>query len=501
MIHVPVALITEKLRGQTLEDDIKVPRDGALQIEGKNVWLSLDGEGKDQQTNRDRQAVGASPTCPHTHLHGSGPVAPGSNVLHRHSSSPSASLATHRYTKNRTLFNRPVCDAGQGTLLAPPKKKHCRSLSVPADNPPTGAGVMSTSPQVEGARVWRPIPVTLLNSSGSGCIACLDNRNPGFAGSSLHDEVHGLGNILPVASCSRFHRDFKITGHIPGVCAGGSGCTIASGVPVAPSPLSIDSGRDTTSDLQTPPCSPVPRPSSAASLRSHASSCFSAPWLDRSPGRLRYDALQSRSLSFEEHMSSGLTSGSTPCVMGTGSVPLSPCRNKIPRCHSQPCVLHDRRCGKKRRRDTERPTLDFHKMTETAYPGNTTSQITPAQDIQSPRWRSDMDYMCVGGLMPIASSPQDTDLPATPQASDHAALHGTLDMEVAACLHLPATPPNSEVSSGIDIREPVKLLGEEEEEECDEEESNCSCHRDLRGDDGGGFFPLTDLDLEQIESH
>lgn len=32
MIHVPVALITEKLRGQTLEDDIKVPVSACVRV-------------------------------------------------------------------------------------------------------------------------------------------------------------------------------------------------------------------------------------------------------------------------------------------------------------------------------------------------------------------------------------------------------------------------------------------------------------------------------------
>ena len=105
--------------------------------------------------------------------------------------------------------------------------------------------------------------------------------------------------------------------------------------------------------------------------------------------------------------------------------------------------------------------------------------------------------------MPIASSPRDTDLPATPRITDHAALSAIADLDMAACTDLPSTPPASDVSSGIDIREPVKLIGEEEEEEDledQEEGSNCGCHRDS-GRDSTGMFPLTDLDLEQIENH
>ena len=129
----------------------------------------------------------------------------------------------------------------------------------------------------------------------------------------------------------------------------------------------------------------------------------------------------------------------------------------------------------------------------------------PSVCFQRMRWRSsDTDYMCVGGLMPIASSPRDTDLPATPRAGDHAALSAITHLDMVACTDLPSTPPASDSSSGIDIREPVKLIGEEEEDEDLEDQdgsSNCGCHRDSDRDDSTGMFPLTDLDLEQIENH
>ncbi len=48
---------------------------------------------------------------------------------------------------------------------------------------------------------------------------------------------------------------------------------------------------------------------------------------------------------------------------GTLSMPSSPRRQRVPRCRSQPCVLLDRKCLK-RRRDENRPKLDFLKMKE-----------------------------------------------------------------------------------------------------------------------------------------
>ncbi|XP_014777131.1 nuclear pore complex protein DDB_G0274915 [Octopus bimaculoides] len=77
-------------------------------------------------------------------------------------------------------------------------------------------------------------------------------------------------------------------------------------------------------------------------------------------------------------------SGSTPSVPAacktSVSNPSSPRRQRIPRCRSQPCVLHDRKAGVKRRRDYDRPTLDFHKMTQTAY-GNSTCQTEASEQI------------------------------------------------------------------------------------------------------------------------
>lgn len=570
MLHVPmhVALITEKLRGQTLEDDhLKVPREGALQIEGKNVWLSVDGgDSRDQEGNttsregrgssttgvgssftsflpplndNDRLVLGSAGaatvlTNPHTAAavfsRGSPPGCFPLQQMLAHSRFPVKPVA--RVRSNLNEHGRGCALDYMRTYDTPPKKKHCRSLSVPADTPHQGpnggvGGVASTSPQVEGAKMWRPVPIPAQADSGRTL------PSP-FLQSSHHSfSAFSTGVRGDCSSSARFSRDYRIKGVYDGLILARTGmasaATTSTFLPMAPpSPVSVDSGRDTTSDRHTtPPQSPVPRPSSATSLRSvhtafSAASCWSS---SGGSGAYSYhrpfnrsEVLQSRSLSYEEQMSPvGLqpsASGSSPCVasgsgVGLGypggfggsaySLPLSPCRNKIPRCHSQPCVLHDRRCGKKRRRD-DRPTLDFHKMTETAYPGKTASSVTPAQDIQKVRWRADVDYMCVGGLMPIASSPRDTDLPATPQAADQAVLLAVSQLDLLC------TPPASDISSGIDICEPVKLIGDEEQEELDDQDvgSICGCHRDsgnCREADNSSLFPLTDLDLSEIENH
>ena len=374
-----------------------------LCLTGKNVWLPCDGETKDQEGNNTREKGTSLSFLPP--LNDNDRLVLGS----RRPSPPGAvpqppGGGPHRFlvkpvVRVRSNLNEhgPRCvDYAARAFDTPPKKKHCRSLSVPADTPPQGMGTAaaassSTSPLVEGAKVWRPIPITALStpggggcSSSSGSVGQPDTRTlllTHFA--SPHHDSRTLSSFTAIGStAARFHRDFKVVGGGGGGggCGGGVGIGVGVGgvgtttttttttLPMAPSPLSIDSGRDTTSDLHTPPQSPVPRPSSATSLRSCHATAFSASWWSHSPGRsLRGEVLQSRSLSYEEQMPTGLqaaASGSSPCVVGSGgSVPLSPCRSKIPRCHSQPCVLHHRRCGKKRRRE-DRPTLDFHKMTE-----------------------------------------------------------------------------------------------------------------------------------------
>ncbi|XP_041368774.1 protein FAM53A-like [Gigantopelta aegis] len=337
-----------------------------------------------------------------------------------------------------------VCDTSPGTpTTAPPTKKYCRSLSVPAD--PSMGSLLHT----QGSKLWRPIPVIPVTNNNTQ----QPNRN--------------LAN---------FHGDCPKAGftHI---------------APVAPSPLSVDSGHFTTSDLQTPPGSPIPRPLSALSDVSYGS------WLEHSPSRNRFEILQNRSLSYEDQISSSSRLSSVSFAMGVSSpTSLSPYRHKIPRCRSQPCVLHDRRFGKKRRRESDRPTLNFHKMTETAYCHNRRSDPvdTPGFDQQkrTSRFREELESAVC--LMPIASSPQDTDFPVKRVVDYFSASPIRDTRHVRGDLYRHG-PPVKSLCSDIDICEPVQLVGEDDE-------SGCGCHGDA-ADNGAELFPLTDLDIEQIESH
>eukprot|EP00916_Digyalum_oweni_P023530 GHVL01039014.1.p1 GENE.GHVL01039014.1~~GHVL01039014.1.p1 ORF type:complete len:332 (-),score=37.29 GHVL01039014.1:260-1255(-) len=328
MLHVPVALITEKLRGQTLEDDhIKVPREGGLQIEGKNVWLSCDGEIRDQEgntTTRDKPAATSSAHGPSLSFlpllndndrlglgggGGSRRGSPPGTVPHRfpHPTKPAA--------RTRSNLNEHVVPR-YAAFDVPPKKKHCRSLSVPADAPLQGYA--STPPLVEGAKVWRPIPIAALTTpaattTNTTALLHLADRIPSTSFTSPHyDMGRTLSGFTAIGgrTAARFQRNFNVVGGGGGGCGSGGGGGGMTKLPMAPSPLSVDSGRDTTSDLHTPPQSPIPRPASAASLQCHHHHHHhhhhSTAWWTHPSGRLRGDVLQSRSLSYEEPMSGGL---------------------------------------------------------------------------------------------------------------------------------------------------------------------------------------------------
>lgn len=245
------------------------------------------------------------------------------------------SVCRHKKPKNSCL----LCDSAPGTPMPPPKKKHCRSLSVPPDN----LIPFQAPTRDHGGKIWKPIAVIPQSNNN-----VQDNKDR---------------NLLPVIHTGESAK------WLPKLSSG------FKLVPVVPSPPSVDSGHYTTSDLQTPSGSPVPRPASAASDTSFSS--LGSAWHDYSPMKSRTRVLENRSLSCEDRISGSSSTNSISCFHGSAEHSSQCCSSSssqgdssicgssgIPRCHSQPCVLHHRRCGKKRRRDCDRPTLNFIKMTE-----------------------------------------------------------------------------------------------------------------------------------------
>ncbi|XP_067932488.1 protein FAM53A-like [Watersipora subatra] len=169
------------------------------------------------------------------------------------------------------------------------------------------------------------------------------------------------------------------------------------------------------SDTSTPPESPRSRPSSASS------GYFDSP-LASSSNLTKHRCESLQMLPTSEHSTNASDSGheSTPMrVNAAKSMPsvadpsrhISPSKQLLLRCQSQPCVIHERRCGIKRRRDEQRPSINFNKMTETALCKKPDASAVAGNRLSSPlRIKPVARY---GQIFPervlqtIASSPQD----------------------------------------------------------------------------------------------
>ena len=217
------------------------------------------------------------------------------------------------------LRDQSLCDKNSNCQVDPPSKRHCRSLSVPADK------MAPERWQPQETNVWRPIAV-------------ISNENE-LSSNPCHVDSSDMTNRNNIQQTSNFISIVPRNLHFE---PGGN----AHGFHVPP-------------DIFTPPESPVPRPSSASTCSGrHDISSYQ-----------KFHAFDNRSLSYEDQISSSASAGSSPSVpVFVGSVQSSPHRHRIPRCRSQPSVLHDRKYGVKRRRDHDhRPSLNFLKMTEVNF--------------------------------------------------------------------------------------------------------------------------------------
>nr|XP_023655737.1 protein FAM53A [Paramormyrops kingsleyae] len=212
-----------------------------------------------------------------------------------------------------------------GSVLAPPTKRHCRSLSEPDEL----SRCRSPWKPGNGSKIWTPISKRRCNSGG---VASLQ-----------YGGVHG--------SCSSAAAPSAASSSPPG------GCGFFS-VPCS---------------AFAPAVSPVPRPSSASSgfvdcsgRSSGASSSSAPPWpAGRSP---ELSPCRRLSLS-QEHIPEGHGLLASSSSSSPASSPELGRRAGLLRCRSQPCVLQERKAGLKRPRENEarwsRPSLDFLKMTQT----------------------------------------------------------------------------------------------------------------------------------------
>ncbi|XP_051822319.1 protein FAM53A isoform X1 [Antechinus flavipes] len=310
-----VTLITEKLQNQSLDDltcktyNINLYSSEELNKSGslfpfeinveENPWKVLNG-GCPIRTEVTKVSAFPFPSCPFSSAN---------MCLQWQKESPSPSMVSGWISELNLNEN-------SGQPLAPPPKRHCRSLSEPDEL------ARCRSPWKPGSsKVWTPVSKRRCNSGGS---ATLQRCNSGGSATlqrstsiSLPQSVLSLQNVFPVTG---FHT------------------------------------------------SPVPRPSSASSGfvdSSEGSTSSSIRW--NSAGPCDFNPRRRLSLSQEHIPEAGNllpSANSTPT-----STPELSRRQGLLRCRSQPCVLNEKKSRLKRRREEDvrwnRPSLDFFKMTRT----------------------------------------------------------------------------------------------------------------------------------------
>ncbi|NXU72603.1 FA53A protein, partial [Oreotrochilus melanogaster] len=312
-----VTLITEKLQNQSLDDltcktyninlysSEKLNKSGSLfpfEINEESPWKALNG-GCPIQTDTTRNSAYTFPVCPFS----TGTAGNGSLQWQQESSSPSM---VSGWISELNL------NENSGQPLAPPTKRHCRSLSEPDEL------ARCRSPWKPGnSKVWTPVSKRRCNSGGSATLQrCNSHGSATLQRStsiSLPQNILSLNNVFTITSFNT---------------------------------------------------SPVPRPSSASSGfvdSSEGSTSSSTRW--NSGGPCDFNPRRRLSLS-QEHITE--TGNLLPSANSTPtSTPELSRRQGLLRCRSQPCVLNEKKSRLKRRREEDvrwnRPSLDFFKMTRT----------------------------------------------------------------------------------------------------------------------------------------
>ncbi|KAM6269926.1 protein FAM53A [Porphyrio hochstetteri] len=311
-----VTLITEKLQNQSLDDlacktysinlysSEKLNKSGSLfpfEINEDSPWKALNG-GCPIQTDTPRNSAYHFPVCPFS----TGTASNGSLQWQQESSNTSMSGWISETNLNEN----------SGQPLAPPTKRHCRSLSEPDEL------ARCRSPWKPGSsKVWTPVSKRRCNSGGSATLQrCNSHGSATLQRStsiSLPQNILSLNNVFTITSFNT---------------------------------------------------SPVPRPSSASSGfvdSSEGSTSSSTRW--NSGGPCDFNPRRRLSLS-QEHITE--TGNLLPSANSTPtSTPELSRRQGLLRCRSQPCVLNEKKSRLKRRREEDvrwnRPSLDFFKMTRT----------------------------------------------------------------------------------------------------------------------------------------
>ncbi|KAM9330082.1 protein FAM53A [Gastrophryne carolinensis] len=307
-----VTLITEKLQNQSLDD---------LSCKTYNINLrsseKLNNGGSlfPYEINEDRPWKMIDKTCPITELNKNS-IFPFSMCPFSADTPTSLTLPWQNESSNQSLvsgwLSKLNLNDSFGQLLAPPTKRHCRSLSEPDELS------RCRSPWKPGnSKVWTPVSKRRCNSGGSATLQRCNSHGSATLQRSTSN-VPSLNNVFTVPTCNT---------------------------------------------------SPLPRPSSASSGfvdSSEGSTTSSIRW--NSGGPCDFNLRRRLSLSQEHITKPGdvlPSANSTPT-----STPELRRRQGLLRCRSQPCVLNERKTRLKRRRDEDvrwsRPSIDFFKMTRTS---------------------------------------------------------------------------------------------------------------------------------------
>ncbi|XP_034627461.1 protein FAM53A isoform X3 [Trachemys scripta elegans] len=348
-----------------------------------------------------------------------------------------------------------------GQPLAPPTKRHCRSLSEPDEL------ARCRSPWKPGSsKVWTPVSKRRCNSGGSATLQrCNSHGSANLQRStsiSLPQNVLSLNNVFTITSFNT---------------------------------------------------SPVPRPSSASSGfvdSSEGSTSSSIRW--NSGGPCDFNPRRRLSLS-QEHITE--TGNLLPSANSTPtSTPELSRRQGLLRCRSQPCVLNEKKSRLKRRREEDvrwnRPSLDFFKMTRTL----TTSCFKQTSLNGAPHiiWKNELELVYMEKLFHKKTLKNSKSLCSLDYEEDD---DDDDDTQMKTIVSSPCdshdfmnitTPGSSPVKEqldevrhhgpcqvGFNVRDYKKAAAVCES---DEDTSDCDSTEE-------GIFPLDcgDLDLEQIENN
>ncbi|XP_075427320.1 protein FAM53A isoform X1 [Ascaphus truei] len=362
-----LTLITEKLQNQSLDDltcktyninlhsSEKLNKSGSLfpyEINEESPWKFIN-RACPIRTELNKNSIFSFPVCPFS------AGTPGS-----------LSLQWQKETSNRSMVSGWISELNlndsHSQPLAPPTKRHCRSLSEPDELS------RCRSPWKPGnSKVWTPISKRRCNSGGS---ATLQRCNS-----------HGSATLQRSTSTS-----------------------------LPQNALSLNNNLFTVSACNT---SPVPRPSSASSGfvdSSEGSTSSSIRWNSGEP--CDFNPRRRLSLSQEHITETGdllPSANSTPT-----STPELRRRQGLLRCRSQPCVLNEKKTRLKRRRDEDvrwtRPSLDFFKMTRTLKNSKSLCSLDYEEDedphtktiVSSPCDSNDLMNIITPGSSPVKESPE-----------------------------------------------------------------------------------------------